>query len=114
MLQNAAYGKRRSVREAVEKGEREAPQLKAWQKVVMVDGVRFIAHVTKGTFYLGFPVMSFGKSSWTLDGKPTTKEALREFFQPSAFTPAPTKADFNALGQDLYRSPKIENIESMI
>lgn len=108
------YSDMKTVKNAVENNEREAVKEPDWRETVHINGCPFKRHKTKGTLYLGFPVFSFGKAVYTLDGEQVTKESLREFFQPSAFAEKPSKEQLADKGQVEYRSPKLENIVSVI
>lgn len=114
VFQLAEYANSKAVKGAVASGLRAAVELPAWKEYVTIGGVQFGRHKAKGTLYLGFPVMSNGKTSWKLDGKEVSKEELREYLVPSAFKPVPTRDELKAKGQTVYRSPKVSNVLEVI
>jgi hypothetical protein len=54
------YSNRREVREAIEEGVREAPELPKWAEIVMLEDIKFWRHTEKGSMY--FPVVLSGNS----------------------------------------------------
>lgn len=46
------FANTKEVREGIESGERDAPELPAWAESVEIDGVRFIRHKGNGRLYL--------------------------------------------------------------
>lgn len=71
------YSNRREVREAVEEGVREAPELPAWAEIVMIDDIKFWRHTGKGSLY--FPVVLSGNSptsEFIVDGEVVEPDTL--------------------------------------
>jgi len=113
-LQLASYGNRAPVKQAVEAGEREAPQLPVWvEKTEQFGPVNFWIG-KNGQVYLALP--TFGDKSkaivqWTRDGKKVNKMEIARFLT-AAETPAILTAEEMAeRGQVGFNAIKLENIE---
>lgn len=116
-LQVASYENRKAVREAIAKGERQAPKMPDWMEYVEPlgdgkGGAYIGRHKEKGTLYLCAPKQDIaeGKTTYTQDGAKVEFEAIKQHFTPSALTPRPSKSELNAEGQDEFRRIKSENL----
>jgi hypothetical protein len=114
VLRNSDYASALAVKLGVAAGVREPVVEKSYLRTVEIEGVPFKEHKTKGTFYIGLPVMSFGIKTWRLDGVECSKEDLRPYFIASAFKVQATRNELKDQGQTVYRSPKVENIMELV
>ena len=108
------YSNRSPVKQAVEDGLRDAPQLpKHIKKVFTLNGIKFWrGH--NGKIYLPIPSSGERKfSQWLQDGKPVEVNLIREKLISSEFPNKLTKAETESKGQALFFAPTIENIESI-
>ena len=108
------YAKRSPVKDAVEAGERAAPELPKHIKEAFVsDGIKFWrGH--NGKIYL--PIPSSGemkRSEWLQDGSPVESELIREKLLASEFSKRQSKSEAESKGQVLFFAPTIENIEEI-
>jgi hypothetical protein len=110
----AEYSNRKPVREAVESGLREAPEMPSWAESVIVEGLRFWRNIKTGQHYL--PVAITGnpaKPQWYRNGEPVTLDDIRENLLASELAQKPTKAETEAKGQAQFIAVGVENIEAI-
>ena len=110
----ADYSARKAVREAVQSGDRDAPEMPAWAESVEIGGVRFWRNVKTGAHYL--PVVLSGNSSrseWTMDGKAVTLDDIRELLLASETAPKPDKAELADRGQVPFIAVGVDNITAI-
>ena len=108
------YARRKAVREAVESGERDAPELpKHIAESFTEGGVRFWrGH--NGKVY--FPVCLTGnapKSQWYRNGAEVTLDDIREALLASETAPRPDKTETEERGQALFVAVGIESVEAV-
>ena len=109
------YASRRPVRDAVEAGEREAPELPPYvASVEVIEGVRFWNH-TNGNVSLPLPQGGNGttRSQWLLNGSPVEESEIAGMLLASEQTNKQTKAEAESKGQALFNTIKLENIVSI-
>lgn len=109
------YANRRPVREAVESGEREAPELPAYvASVETVDGVK-LWHHTNGNISLPLPQGGNGatRSQWLLGGQPVEESEIAGMLLASELKTKQNKEETEAKGQAMFNTIKLENIVSI-
>lgn len=102
------YSNRSEVKEAIEEGIREAPEMPAWAEIAMIEDIKFWKHSTKGSMY--FPVVVSGnapKSVFIADGEVVSPDTLNLY--------AADKPKERVLkeGQVPFLTASIENIVSL-
>lgn len=73
VMTGTAYGSRRDVREAIEAGERDMPELPIWAELVPCDNpaIRLWKHKQTGReYFVGIPSGNRGSSRWFKGGEP--------------------------------------------
>jgi len=108
--QLSSYARRGPVREAVESGDREAPQTPSWVvKSEERNGLRFWYHAN-GQAYLAAPVVNLGAVEFERDGKPATLSDLASELLASELKEKDSKEELAARGQVRFVAVKLENI----
>jgi hypothetical protein len=113
-LQKAGYGRIKAVREAVESGEREAPQLPKWINPATVrveHGLRFGQH-WNGTEYLMQPLFDGNKTTkfFVLNGEKIQLDYIKDMVLSDEYREKPSKQDLAKKGQAPCVSIKLTNI----
>lgn len=115
-IQLANYANRKPVREAVESGEREAPQLPGHiDRAEVIGGVRFWIG-KNGKVYLPVPLAGEGgqaKAEWLVNGEPATLESIAAKLLASETASRPSKETVESKGQAQFIGIGLENIESI-
>lgn len=112
--QRAEYGNKEVVRQAIIDGLRNEPELPSWAERTKINDVTFWKHRTKGDLYFPFPLFGNGESQWLLDGKEVDKAQFKAELLASEFTVQPDREELAEKGQAAFRTPKVENIISII
>ncbi len=108
------YANRKPVREAVENGERDAPELPSHiAETFTVDGIKFWRG-SNGNVY--FPVCATGnkpQTQWLIDGESVDLDEIKDFLLASEYAKSPSKEDLADKGQVPFVAVNIENIEAI-
>lgn len=110
----ADYANRKAVREAIEAGDRDAPEMPSWAEAVEIGGVRFWRNLKSGAHYL--PVVLSGnkaRSEWTMDGQAVSVDDIRELLLASETAPKPSKDDLADKGQVPFIAVGVDNITAI-
>jgi hypothetical protein len=110
--QFSEYSRRAPVREAVESGDRLAPELpRHVDAVEYIDGVKFWRSGEQ--YYLPAPVVQTGESEWMLDGQAVPVSEISALLLASELYQKPSKEETEAKGQVRFVAVKVENILSI-
>ena len=109
------YARRAPVREAVEAGDREAPELPSHIKESFeVEGIKFWRNKNEKTIYLCIPnTGNPPKVEWFLNGEPVSKDAIKHMLKASETASKPSKETVESKGQALFFAPKVENVKEV-
>lgn len=108
------YANRKPVREAVENGERDAPELPSHiEEAFITDGIRFWRG-KNGEIY--FPVCATGnksKTSWAIDGEEVSLDEIKDYLLSSELPKEVNKDDLADKGQVPFIAVNINNIAAI-
>ena len=110
----ADYANRKAVREAVESGDRDAPEMPAWAESIEINGVRFWRNRNSGAEYL--PVCITGnnaRTTWFRNGAEVALEEIAEALLASEIKPRQDKDELADKGQVPFVAVTVGNIESV-
>lgn len=114
-LQLASYAARKPVKQAVEAGDRQAPELPSWVSHAedIGNGLRFWIG-KNGQIYLALPRFgSKAESEWLENGKPVPQSKVAAYLLASETRKRESKEETEAKGQAGFNAIKLENIEAV-
>lgn len=115
-IQLSSYANRAPVKEAIENGTRDAPQLpKHISHITTIGNVRFwVGH--NGKIYFPYPLIDTNTSSeYLMNGKPITVDALKAhcYCLASEFPNRPSKESLAERGQVPFVGVSVEHITAI-